>query len=211
MPIWFCIHARNIWEVTTIFSREALAGSRDLVSLVRDARDVLGAVLDPHAAYLLIRGLQTLALRVERQNATALDIAKWLENRPNVKRVYYPGIASHPDHEVAKISMNGFGGVITFVLDGDFDSTSRFVDACELARIAPSLGGVDTLIEQPALMSHYGVGAEERRALGIEDGLVRLSVGIEEPSEIRADLEHALATLAKRPLCTYDARTAPNP
>jgi cystathionine gamma-synthase len=171
-----------------------VAGSRDLVSLVRESRDVLGAVLDPHAAYLLIRGLQTLALRVERQNATALDIAKWLENQANVKCVYYPGIASHPDHDVAKKSMSGFGGVVSFVLAGDFDSTSRFVDACELAKIAPSLGGVDTLIEQPALMSYYGLSAEERRAIGIEDGLVRLSVGIEDASAIRADLERALAT-----------------
>jgi cystathionine gamma-synthase len=182
----------------------SVAGSADLVSLVRDSRDVLGAVLDPHAAYLLIRGLQTLVLRVERQNATALDIAKWLENQPSVKSVYYPGIVSHPDHDVAKRSMSGFGGVISFVLLGDFDATSRFVDACELAQIAPSLGGVDTLIEQPALMSYYGLTADERNALGIEDGLVRLSVGIEEPSEIRADLERALATLGKKPLTSAD-------
>lgn len=176
----------------------SVAGSADLVSLVRESRDVLGAVLDPHAAYLLIRGLQTLSLRVGRQNATALDLAKWLEKQANVKRVYYPGIASHPDHDVAKRSMSGFGGVITFVLAGDFDDTSRFVDACELARIAPSLGGVDTLIEQPALMSYYGLSAEERRDLGIEDGLVRLAVGIEEPAAIRADLERALETFATK-------------
>lgn len=183
----------------------SVAGSADLISLIRESRDVLGAVLDPHAAYLLIRGLQTLALRVERQNATALELAKWLENQANVKRVYYPGIESHPDHAVAKRSMRGFGGVVTFVLDSDYDGTSRFVDACELAKIAPSLGGVDTLIEQPALMSYFGLDAEERRALGIEDGLVRLAVGIEDAIAIRADLERALAALPEKPITSCDS------
>jgi cystathionine gamma-synthase len=182
----------------------SVAGSSDLISLVRESRDVLGAVLDPHAAYLLIRGLQTLALRVERQNTSALRIAKWLEKQPNVKRVYYPGIESHPDHAVAARSMSGFGGVITFVLRTDFDGASRAIDACELAKIAPSLGGVDTLIEQPALMSYYGLSTEERRAIGIEDALVRLSVGIEDESAIRADLVRALATLQKSPHASGD-------
>jgi cystathionine beta-lyase/cystathionine gamma-synthase len=112
-----------------------------------------------------------------------------------VARVHYPGLASHPDHEVARRSMSGFGGVVSFVLRADFDSTSRALDACELATIAPSLGGVETLIEQPALMSYYGLSPEERRALGIEDGLVRLAVGIEDVEDIRADLARALATL----------------
>jgi cystathionine gamma-synthase len=174
----------------------SVAGSHDLVSLVRESRDVLGGVLDPHAAYLLIRGIKTLALRVERQNATALDIAKWLENQPIVARVHYPGLPSHPDHEVARRSMNGFGGVVSFVLKGDLDGTSRALDSCELATIAPSLGGVETLIEQPALMSYFGLSAEEREDLGIEDGLVRLSVGIEDVADIRADLERVLASVA---------------
>jgi cystathionine gamma-synthase len=174
----------------------SVAGSHDLISLVRESRDVLGGILDPHAAYLLIRGIKTLALRVERQNATALDIAKWLENQPNVARVHYPGLPSHPDHEVAKRSMTGFGGVVSFVLKGDLDGTSRALDTCELATIAPSLGGVETLIEQPALMSYFGLSAEERHDLGIEDGLVRLSVGIEDVADIRADLERVLASVA---------------
>jgi cystathionine gamma-synthase len=173
----------------------SVAGSRDLVSIVRESRDVLGGVLDPHAAYLLVRGMKTLGLRVERQNATALALATWLESHPAVARVHYPGLASHPDHEVARRSMSGFGGVVSFVLRGDFDSTSRALDACELATIAPSLGGVETLIEQPALMSYYGLSPEERRELGIEDGLVRLAVGIEDVEDIRADLARALATL----------------
>jgi cystathionine gamma-synthase len=173
----------------------SIAGSRDLVSLVRESRDVLGGVLDPHAAYLLVRGIKTLALRVERQNATALALATWLESHPAVVRVHYPGLVSHPDHELARRSMTGFGGVISFVLKGDFAATSRALDACELATIAPSLGGVETLIEQPALMSYYGLSPEERHAIGIEDGLVRLAVGIEDAADIQADLAKALATL----------------
>ncbi|MEO8877981.1 MAG: PLP-dependent aspartate aminotransferase family protein [Polyangiaceae bacterium] len=173
----------------------SVAGSRELVSLVRESRDVLGGVLDPHAAYLLVRGIKTLALRVERQNQTALAIAAWLEKHPAVARVHYPGLVSHPDYHVARRSMTGFGGVISFVLRGDFDATSRALDACELATIAPSLGGVETLIEQPALMSYYGLSAEERHALGIEDALVRLSVGIEDAHDIQEDLERALSTL----------------
>ena len=189
----------------------SVAGSNDLVSLVRASRDELGGVLDPHAAYLLIRGIKTLALRVERQNATALAIAKWLENEPNVARVHYPGLSSHPDNEVARRLMSGFGGVVSFVLRGDFESTSRALDACELATIAPSLGGVETLIEQPALMSYFGLSADERNNLGIEDALVRLSVGIEDVADIRADLERALATLTtlanpeKKPTGSCDA------
>lgn len=169
-----------------------VCGSEDLVSLIREARDVLGGVLDPHAAYLLLRGLKTLPLRVERQNATALVIARWLETQPGVERVFYPGLASHPDHDVAKKQLTGFGGVISFILRADLDTTARALDACRLATIAPSLGGVETLIEQVALMSYYGLSKEEREAIGIADGLVRLSVGLEAPTDIRDDLSRVL-------------------
>lgn len=169
-----------------------VCGDEALVSLVREARDVLGGVLDPHAAYLLIRGLKTLHLRVERQNATALGVARWLESQPEVERVYYPGLASHPDHETARTLLSGGGGVVTFVLRADLDTTARALDACQLATIAPSLGGVETLIEQPAIMSYYGLSSEERAALGIQDGLVRLSVGLEDPADIRDDLARVL-------------------
>lgn len=172
-----------------------VCGDAGLVSLVRDARDVLGGVLDPHAAYLLLRGIKTLALRVERQNATGLAIARWLEAQPEVERVAYPGLPSHPDHAVATRLMTGFGGVISFVLRADYDTTGRALDACELATLAPSLGGVETLIEQPAIMSYYGVAREDRIALGIDDGLVRLSVGIEDEEDIRADLARVLAVV----------------
>ncbi len=170
-------------------------GDEALVSIVRDARDVLGGVLDPHAAYLLLRGLKTLPLRVERQNATALAIASFLEAQPEVEQVFYPGLPSHPDHEVAKRVLGGFGGVVSFVLDADLDTTGAALDACELATIAPSLGGVETLIEQPAIMSYYGLSSEERAALGIKDGLVRLSVGIEDAADIQEDLERVLAVV----------------
>ncbi|CAN5924815.1 PLP-dependent aspartate aminotransferase family protein [soil metagenome] len=172
-----------------------VVGDEALVSLVREARDVLGAVLDPHAAYLLIRGLKTLPLRVARQNATGLEIARWLESQPEVERVFYPGLASHPDHAVARRLMTGFGGVVSFVLRADLEVTARALDACELATIAPSLGGVETLIEQPAIMSFYGLTSEARAALGISDGMVRLSVGVEDVEDIREDLARRLAVV----------------
>lgn len=174
-----------------------VCGDEALVSLIRDARDVIGGVLDPHAAYLLLRGLKTLPLRVERQNATALGIARWLETQPGVERVYYPGLASHPDHDVAKRLLSGSGGVVSFVLRADLDTTARALDACRLAAIAPSLGGVETLIEQVALMSYYGLSKEERAALGIADGLVRLSVGLEDPTDIRDDLARVLEVVRR--------------
>jgi cystathionine gamma-synthase len=169
-----------------------VSGHESLVSLIREARDVLGGVLDPHAAYLLLRGLKTLPLRVERQNTSALGLARWLETQPGVERVHYPGLASHPDHEVAKKTMTGHGGVISFVLRADLETTAQALDACRLATIAPSLGGVETLIEQVATMSYWGLAKEERAAIGIADGLVRLSVGLEDPTDIRDDLARVL-------------------
>lgn len=170
----------------------AVVGSDALISLVRQSRDVLGGVLDPHAAYLVDRGLKTLALRVERQNATGLSIAQTLEKHPRVRRVWYPGLASHPNHDVARRLMKGFGGVVTFELDADLEGTSRFIDACRIPRIAPSLGGVDSLIEQPALMSYFELDAEARRAVGIGESLVRFAAGIEDEADLAADLLAAL-------------------
>jgi cystathionine gamma-synthase len=172
-----------------------VAGPQHLVSLVRDVRHVLGAVCDPHAAFLVGRGLKTLALRMDRQNVTAASIARALERHPGILRVFYPGLSSHPDHVIAREQMRGFGGVVSFLLKGGGPAARRVVDGCKLARIAPSLGGVETLIEQPAIMSYFEMTPEERSAIGIEDGLVRLSVGIEEPRDILADLENSLAAL----------------
>jgi cystathionine gamma-synthase len=173
-----------------------VSGPQHLISLVRDVRHVLGAVCDPHAAFLVGRGLKTLALRMERQNVTAASIARALERHPNIVRVFYPGLSSHPDHAIAREQMRGFGGVVSFLVKGGGAAARRVVDGCKLARIAPSLGGVETLIEQPAIMSYFEMTPEERSAIGIEDGLVRLSIGIEEPRDILSDLESALATIA---------------
>jgi cystathionine gamma-synthase len=169
-----------------------VAGSGSLVSLVRDLRSVFGACLDPHAAYLIHRGMKTLALRVEQQNATAMALAKRLESHPRVEQVWYPGLASHSCHETASRLMNGYGGVVTFAVDADLHGTSRFIDACQIPRIAPSLGGVESLIEQPALMSYFELTTQEREAIGIKNNLVRYAVGIEDTDELIADVVAAL-------------------
>ena len=171
-----------------------VAGKAGLISLIRELRGVFGACLDPHAAYLIHRGMKTLALRVEQQNASALALAERLEHHPRVRRVWYSGLPSHPTHETAKQLMTGFGGVVTFEVDGDLQDTSRFVDACRIPRIAPSLGGVESLIEQPALMSYFELSTEEREAIGIKNNLVRYAVGIEDTGELIADLVAALDT-----------------
>jgi cystathionine gamma-synthase len=169
-----------------------VCGPAGLVSMIRDLRGVLGGVCDPHAAFLVGRGMKTLGLRVERQNATALAAAQMLEKHPAVERVFYPGLPSHPSHAVARKQMSGFGGVVSFVVKGGLAAGSRVVDAMKLARIGPSFGGVEALVEQPAVMSYYEMTTEERAALGIADGLVRLSVGIEETADLVADIEAAL-------------------
>lgn len=167
-------------------------GSSDLVSGIRDLQAITGAVPDPFNAYLLIRGIKTLALRVQRQNANAERIAAFLAGHAKVDRVHYPSLASHPDHQVAKRQMSGYGGVVSFEVKGDLSAASRLVDACRIPRIAPSLGGVESLIEQPALMSFYELTTEERLQVGIKDTLVRYSVGIEDADDLIADLQQAL-------------------
>jgi cystathionine gamma-synthase len=169
-----------------------VAGKSGLISLVRDVRDMMGAVCDPHAAYLVHRGMKTLALRVLHQNASAMAMAEALEKHPKVARVYYPGLASHPSHATATSLMRGFGGVVTFELKGDMASTGRFVDALEIPRIAPSLGGVESLVEQPALMSYFELSTEAREKIGIKDTLVRFALGVEDPHELIADVLQAL-------------------
>jgi len=177
----------------------AISGRAPLIAAIRDLRGVLGGNLDPHAAYLLVRGLKTLSLRVDRQNRTALQVAQWLESQRGVRRVFYPGLPSHPDHKVAREQMKGFGGVVSFLLEGGLREASRFVDACKLATIAPSLGAVETLIEQPALMSYYELTTPEREAIGIYDSLIRLSVGIEDVDDLIADLAQALDAASAAP------------
>jgi cystathionine gamma-synthase len=172
-----------------------IVGRSGLVSAIKDVQGMLGAVPDPMGCYLLSRGLKTFALRVARQNASGQKIAEFLEAQKKVTRVHYPGLASHPDHEVAKRQMTGFGGVVSFELDGSLQDCSRFIDATTIPQIAPSLGGVESLIEQPALMSFYELTPEERAKIGIKENLIRFAVGIEDTDDLIRDLAQALEKL----------------
>jgi len=172
------------------------AGPKAVIDKVNRISRFYGAVLDPHAAWLLDRGLRTLDVRVRRQNANALAIAEWLESRDEVARVDYPGLASHPDHAVAREIMEGFGGMVGFVLGKGGPAADRFVAALEVALAAPSLGGVETLVSQPRYTSHVGLTEKERAACGVPDGFVRVSVGIEDARDLIADFERALEVAA---------------
>lgn len=172
-----------------------VAGRKSRISALRDARGVLGGIVDPQSAYLLERGLKTLGLRVAQQNETALKVAQFLETHPDVERVWYPGLPSHPDHAIAQKQMIGFGGVVSFEVRGDLQATSHFIDAMDIPYIAPSLGGVDSLIEQPALMSYFEKTSEERLEVGIKDNLVRFAIGVEDAADLIADLDQALKAL----------------
>lgn len=151
-----------------------------------------GAISGPFDSFLALRGVKTLALRIERQSASALEIAQRLEKHPKVKRVIYPGLASHPQHALAKRQMKVFGGMISVELQGGVDEARAFLEKCRLFALAESLGGIESLIEHPGLMTHASVPAEVRAELGISDSLVRLSVGIEDPADLIAELETAL-------------------
>jgi cystathionine gamma-synthase len=172
-----------------------VVGKGGLAVPLRQMQGVLGSVVDPQAAYLVGRGLKTLGVRVERQNASGLAVAHFLESHPKVRRVWYPGLASHPEHAIAAAQMRGFGGVVTFEVAGDSAATSRFVDALRLPYIGPSLGGVESLVEQVALVSYFDADPEKLDALGISPCLVRLSCGVEDTADLIADLEQALSTV----------------
>jgi cystathionine gamma-synthase len=174
-----------------------VAGDLGLIASLRRALGVMGAVSDPHNAALLQRGLKTLGLRLERQNQNGQAVAEYLEAHPAVERVWYPGLASHPDHEIASRQMGGFGGVVSFTLRGDLKTASDFIDALRIPLLATSLGGVESLVTQPALMSYYELSPEERWELGIRENLVRLALGIEDAPDLIADLEQALGLVGK--------------
>ena len=169
-----------------------LAGPAGRVDPVADLLATLGGICDPTTAFLLDRGLKTLSARVRLQNAAGLAVARFLEGRAGVRRVFYPGLPSHPHHAMADRMMDGFGGVVTFLVDGGFEATARFVDRLAIPKIGPSLGGVEALVEQPALMSFWDLPRAERERLGMHDNLVRLAVGIEEPADLIDDLDQAL-------------------
>jgi cystathionine beta-lyase/cystathionine gamma-synthase len=158
-------------------------------------QNAVGAISGPFDAFLTLRGVKTLALRMERHCSNALDLAQWLEQQPQVKRVYYPGLTSHPQHELAQRQMRGFGGMISVDLNSDLAGARRFLENVKIFALAESLGGVESLIEHPAIMTHATIPPETRAKLGIGDGLVRLSVGVEDVEDLRADLAQALASI----------------
>ena len=170
----------------------ALIGKRALIEKIRNLHGVLGGVVDPHAAYLILRGVKTLALRVARVNETASAIARHLAKHPKIERVHYPGLDSHSEHAIAARQMSGFGGVVSFEVRGSLESASKFIDALRIPYIAPSLGGVETLVEQPTVVSYWDKTPEERGALGIRDNLVRYSCGIEDAADLIRDIDQAL-------------------
>jgi len=159
-----------------------------------------GCNMDPHQAFLVLRGLKTLGVRVERAQANALAIARWLEAHPMVASVRYIGLPSHPQHELAKRQMSGFGSMISFELKGGLEAGRRLIDNVRLATLAVSLGGVETLIEHPASMTHASMSREAREAAGFTDGLVRYSVGIEDVEDLIADLDQALEAFGGDPV-----------
>jgi cystathionine gamma-lyase len=180
-------HSDVVNGVLAIGPNEAL---RERLAFLQNS---IGAVAGPFDSFLALRGLKTLAIRMERHCQSALKIAAWLEKQPKVARVFYPGLASHPQHALAKRQMPGFGGMISAELKGGLGAAKRFLERTQLFALAESLGGVESLIEHPAIMTHASVPPEVRAELGIGDGLVRLSVGIEDVTDLMADLEEALA------------------
>ena len=181
-----------------------LNGHSDVVGGVLAVRDAalgeqlaflqnsIGAVAGPFDSFLALRGVKTLALRMERHNASGLAVARWLENRPEVERVIYPWLDSHPQHALARRQMAGGGGIVSFVIRGGLESARRFLEACRIFTLAESLGGVESLVNHPAIMTHASVPDETRARLGISDALIRLSVGIEDCDDLLSDLDQAL-------------------
>jgi cystathionine gamma-synthase len=174
-----------------------VVGTTEKLEPVRNLRGIMGAVNSAQNAYLLLRGLKTFELRMQRHNENGQRVAEFLESHPRVERVLYPGLASHPYHDIARRQMRGCGGLVTFLVkDADWRATGDIVDAVRIPRIAPSLGGVESLIEQPLVMSYYQCTPEERRQFGIPDNMIRLACGIENPDDLVADLAQALDATA---------------
>ena len=173
-----------------------VASSSKIVERVKDSLRVLGGVLDPHAAYLLIRGIKTIGVRMEQHNRNGLEISRFLENHPRVRRVFYPHLPSHPQYELARRQMRGGGGVVSFEIEGTLDTAKRFADALTLVRIAPSLGGIESLLSIPCLTSHAMLSREEREQADISDSMIRIALGIEAAEDLKADIDQSLAESA---------------
>lgn len=171
----------------------AVGENRDIAERLAFLHNAVGGVASPFDAYLALRGIKSLAIRMQRHCDSALRIAEWLEGQPGIERVIYPGLKSHPQHDLARKQMTGgFGGMITVILDRDLEGTKRMLERTHLFTLAESLGGVESLIEHPAIMTHASIPPAQRQELGIHDGLIRLSVGIEDCDDLIADLKHAL-------------------
>lgn len=184
-----------------------VAKEQELSQKLRKMMIGMGCSMDPHQAYLVLRGLKTLGIRVERSQKNAMELAHWLEEQPEVERVRYIGLECHPQHEIAKKQMRGFGAMISFELHGGFEAGRCLMDHVKVATLAVSLGGVETLIEHPASMTHAGMSPEHRREAGFTDGLVRYAVGIEDVEDLKADLRQALdAVRALEPELATSAR-----
>lgn len=182
-------HSDIIGGIAVVGGEERQKEWREQLAFLQNS---VGAIAGPFDSFLALRGVKTLAIRLQRHCESALDLAQWLEQQKEVRKVYYPGLASHPQHELAKRQMHGFGGIISIDLDTDLAGARRFLERCEIFALAESLGGVESLIEHPALMTHASIPAEQRARLGIGDGLIRLSVGIEDVEDLRRDLRAAL-------------------
>lgn len=185
-------HSDVIGGVAVVGGEERHAVLAERLGFIQNA---VGAIQGPFDSFLVLRGIKTLALRVERSSANALALAQWLEREPKVRKVFYPGLESHPQHALARRQMDAFGGIVSIDLATDLAGSRRFLEACEVFTLAESLGGVESLIEHPALMTHASIPPEQRAQLGIGDGLIRLSVGIEHLEDQRADLRRALAAI----------------
>jgi cystathionine gamma-lyase len=182
-------HSDVIGGVAVVGNAAHHAELREQLGFIQNA---VGAIQGPFDSFLVLRGIKTLALRVERSNANALALAQWLEREPKVSKVYYPGLETHPQHALARRQMSGFGGIVSIELASDLPGARRFLEACKVFTLAESLGGVESLIEHPALMTHATIPPAQRVELGISDTLIRLSVGIEHVEDQRADLQRAL-------------------
>ncbi len=185
-------HSDIIGGIAVVGGEERIAPMREQLGFLQNA---VGAIAGPFDSFLTLRGIKTLALRMQRHCENALALAQWLEAQPNVKRVRYPGLPSHPQHGLAKKQMHGYGGMISIDLDTDLAGTRRFLERCEIFALAESLGGVESLIEHPAIMTHATIPPPQRAALGISDTLVRLSVGVESVDDLQRDLSRALAAI----------------
>ncbi|XP_042498013.1 cystathionine gamma-synthase 1, chloroplastic-like [Macadamia integrifolia] len=172
-----------------------VSGSEKIISEVRKIHHIFGGALNPNAAYLLIRGMKTLHLRVQQQNFTASRMAEILEAHPKVARVHYPGLSSHPEHHIAKQQMTGFGGVVSFEVDGDLMTAKKFIDNLKIPYNAPSFGGCESIVDQPAIMSYWDLKESGRAKVGIKESLIRFSFGIEDFEDLKADILHALEAI----------------